>query len=49
MGQFREFMVHAQNMLKLEIATIPEQEKRTQQKKHIQNMVVAAKSWAIAS
>lgn len=49
MEQFREFMVHAQNMLKLEIATVPEQQKRTEQKTHIQNMVAAAKSWAIAS
>lgn len=47
--QFREFMAQAHNMLKLEIATVPEQQKRTQQQKFLQNMVTAAKSWAITS
>lgn len=48
-GQFREFMAQAHNMLKLEIATVPEQQKRTQQKKFIQNMVAGAKSWTLTS
>ena len=47
--QFREFMAQAHNMLKLEIATVPEQQKRSQQQKYIQNMVTAAKSWAITT
>jgi radical SAM PhpK family P-methyltransferase len=47
-AQFKEFMTHAHNMLKLEIASVPEQQKRSQQTKHIQNMVAAARSWAIA-
>jgi p-methyltransferase len=48
-GQFKDFMAQAHNMLKLEIATVPEQQKRTQQKKYIQNMVAAAKSWPLTS
>lgn len=47
--QFREFMGQAQNLLKMEIASVPEQQKRSQQKKFIQNMVTAAKSWDITS
>jgi p-methyltransferase len=47
--QFREFMVQAQNLLKLEIASVPEQQKRSQQNKFLQDMVAGAKSWAIAS
>jgi hypothetical protein len=42
-------MAQAHKMLTLEIASLPEQQKRSQQKKYIQNMVAGAKSWAITS
>ena len=48
-AQFKEFMAQAHNMLTLEIASVPEQQKRSQQKKYLQNMVAGAKNWAITS
>ena len=48
-AQFREFMTQAHQMLTLEIASVPEQQKRAQQKKHLQNMVAGAKNWALTS
>ena len=48
-AQFREFMTQAHQMLTLEIASVSEQQKRAQQKKHLQNMVAAAKHWALTS
>jgi hypothetical protein len=43
--QFKNFMTEAHNMLALEIASVPEDQKRAQQQKHLENMVAGAKSW----
>lgn len=45
LGQFKDFMRDAHNMLTLEIASLPEQEKQSQQRKHLDNMIAGAKSW----
>ena len=45
LGQFKDFMSEAHNMLTLEIASLPEQQKRSQQRKHLDNMIAGAKSW----
>lgn len=47
--QFRDFMSQAHNMLTLEIASVPEQQKRSQQQKYLQNMVAGAKGWPLTS
>ena len=49
LNQFKEFMGHAHNMLTLEIASLPEQQKRSHQQRHLDSMVAAAKSWPQAS
>jgi radical SAM PhpK family P-methyltransferase len=46
-AQFKEFMTQAHNLLTLEIASVPEQQKRSQQKKYLQNMVAGAKNWSL--
>jgi p-methyltransferase len=43
--QFKGFMSDAHNMLALEIACLPDVQKRTQQEKYLQHMVTAAKAW----
>jgi p-methyltransferase len=43
--QFKSFMSEAHNLLALEIASVPGDQKRTQQQKHLANMVTGAKSW----
>ena len=45
--QFKEFMTQAHNLLTLEIASVPEREKRAQQAKYLDNMVSGAKSWTL--
>src|SRR6185436_18912645 len=43
--QFKSFMSEAHNMLALEIASVPGDQKRVQQQKHLAKMVDGAKSW----
>jgi radical SAM PhpK family P-methyltransferase len=45
LGKFKQFMSEAHNLLTLEIASIPEEQKRAHQQKHLQNMVAGAKGW----
>lgn len=42
---FRELMASAHQMLTLEIASVPEQQKQVMQQEYLQQMVKAAKSW----
>ncbi len=44
--QFKQFMNEAHNMLTLEIASLPEDQKRSRQQKHLENMVAGAKGWS---
>jgi p-methyltransferase len=46
LAQFKQFMSEAHNLLTLEIASLPEEQKRFRQQKHIENMVAGAKSWS---
>jgi p-methyltransferase len=43
--QFKSFMNEAHNMLALEIASVPGDQKRVQQQKHLAKMVDGARSW----
>jgi radical SAM PhpK family P-methyltransferase len=43
--QFKTFMSEAHNMLALEIASVPGDQKRVQQQKHLAKMVDGAKGW----
>ena len=43
--RFKEFMSRAHRLLALEIASVPEHEKRAAQQKHLGEMVAAAKHW----
>lgn len=43
--QFRDFMRQAHNLLTLEKASLPEQQKRSHQRKYLESMVAGAKSW----
>lgn len=45
LSQFKTFMKEAHNLLTLEIASVPDQQKRSQQRKHLDNMIAGAKSW----
>jgi len=49
LGQFKQFMSEAHNMLTLEIASLPEEQKRSRQQKHLENMIVGAKGWPQSS
>lgn len=49
LGQFKQFMSEAHNLLTLEIASLPEEQKRSRQQKHIENMVAEAKGWPQSS
>jgi len=49
LGQFKQFMTEAHNILTLEIASVPEEQKRSRQQKHLENMVAGAKSWSQSS
>jgi len=44
-AQFKDFMSHAHNLLTLEIACIPDAQKRAQQQKYLQHMAAGAKAW----
>ena len=44
-AQFKDFMSQAHNMLTLEIACLPDAQKRAQQEKYLQQMVAGAKAW----
>ena len=43
--QFKDFMSQAHNMLTLEIACLPDAQKRAQQEKYLQHMATGAKAW----
>ena len=45
LDQFRDFMRQAHNLLTLEKASLPEQQKRSHQRKYLESMVAGAKSW----
>lgn len=47
--QFKHFMSEAQNLLTLEIASVPTGQKRTSQQKHLANMIAGAESWPRSS
>lgn len=49
LGQFKEFMSEAHNMLTLEIASVPEEQKRSRQQRHLENMVAGARGWSQAA
>lgn len=49
LGQFKQFMSEAHSMLTLEIASLPEAQKRSRQEKHLENMVAGAKGWSQSS
>jgi len=48
-AQFKDFMSHAHNLLTLEIACIPDAQKRAQQQKYLQHMAAGAKAWPQSS
>lgn len=43
--RFKSFMTQAHNMLKLEIASVPERQKENLQQRHLQNIVAEARTW----
>jgi p-methyltransferase len=45
LGQFKDFMSEAHSLLTLEIASLPEGQKRIHQQRHLANMVARAKGW----
>lgn len=45
LGQFKEFMRDAHNLLTLEIASVPAEQKRSRQQKYLENMIAGAKGW----
>ena len=45
LGQFKEFMRDAHNLLTLEIASVPEEQKRSRQQKYLEHMVTGARNW----
>jgi p-methyltransferase len=49
LAQFKEFMSEAHNLLTLEIASLPAEQKRARQRKHLENMVAGAKGWPQSS
>ena len=49
LAQFKQFMSEAHNLLTLEIASLPEEQKRFRQHRHLENMVTAAKDWPQSS
>ena len=49
LGQFKEFMSEAHNLLTLEIASVPEEQKRSRQQQHLENMVAGARGWSQAA
>jgi p-methyltransferase len=49
LAQFKEFMSEAHNLLTLEIASLPEEQKHSRQKKHLENMVAGARRWPLSS
>ena len=49
LSQFKEFMSEAHNLLTLEIASLPAEQKRSHQRKHLENMVAGAKGWPRSS
>jgi p-methyltransferase len=46
LGQFKQFMSEAHQMLTLEIASLSAEQKRARQQQHLENMVAGAKGWA---
>jgi p-methyltransferase len=49
LAQFKEFMSEAHNLLTLEIASLPAEQKRARQRKLLENMVAGAKGWPQSS
>jgi len=49
LAQFKQFMSEAHNLLMLEIASLPQDQKRSRQQKHLANMVAGAKTWPQSS
>jgi p-methyltransferase len=49
LAEFKEFMSEAHNLLTLEIASLPEEQKDSRQKKHLENMVAGARRWPQSS
>jgi radical SAM PhpK family P-methyltransferase len=43
--QFKQFMSEAHHLLTLEIASLPEEQKRSLQQKHLESMIAGAKAW----
>jgi p-methyltransferase len=46
LDRFKGFMTQADNMLKLEIASVPERQKHSLQQTYLQNMIEMARQWA---
>lgn len=46
LGQFKQFMSEAHNLLTLEIASVPEEQKRSRQQRHLENLVAGARHWS---
>ena len=49
LAQFKQFMTEAHNLLTLEIASLPGEQKRLRQQKHLENMIAGAKAWPQSS
>jgi p-methyltransferase len=49
LAEFKEFMTEAHNLLTLEIASLPEEQKHSRQKKYLENMVAGARRWPQSS
>jgi p-methyltransferase len=47
--QFKQFMSEAHHLLTLEIASLPEEQKRSLQQKHLESMIAGAKAWPQSS
>ena len=49
LGQFKGFMGHAHKLLAMEIASVPETQKKQLQQKYLQGMIAQAKGWELES
>lgn len=45
LSQFRDFMTQSHKLLRLEIASVPEQEKNRMQQQYVHNLAAMAKNW----
>ena len=49
LAQFRDFMAQSHKLLSLEIASVPQQEKKRMQQEYLHNISALAKNWKSVS